>query len=228
MMKFTTTVLALSSIAAAAHSSVDEGATVSFNGDDFATVGAGLTTALNADNSADAGNWYLNYYNFGLGFDQNRQIFAYYPETAITGSSTCVGIIQGLKAGAPTGKNGGCDSVWGNGCSQAVVQAINGGCNTTMFSSLPEACGTLNVEVMMVDTATFTPSSPAVWLTWDYSNNASSNEVAARDLTYPVFARASDGTANLACLRVNGGAATIGASIASMFVVGGSALYMLL
>ncbi|CCG85072.1 protein of unknown function [Taphrina deformans PYCC 5710] len=226
-MLFATSILALSSLAAAAHNSVSEGETVTFNGGDFSTVGAKLSTALEAANSAGNGDWYLNYYDFGLGFDDNRQIFAYYPSTPLGGSSTCVGIIEGLKAGAPNGKNGGCDSVWGNGCSELIIKAINGGCNTTMFSGLPPSCGTLNVEVQTVSTTTFTPSNPAVWLTWNYANNGSAQPEAARDLTYPVFARSSDGTAHLACLRVNGGAATIGSSIASLLVVGGSALYML-
>lgn len=228
MMKFASTVLALSSLAAAAHNSVDTGATVSFNGDDFATEGASLSTALNAKNDANSGDWYLNYYNFGLGFDSTRQIFAYYPSTTITGDETCVGIIEGIDNGAPNGENGGCDSIWGNGCSEYVIKAIQEGCNTTMFSGIPTSCGTLNVEVMNVSATTFTPANPAVWLTWNYANNASSEPVAARGLTYPVFARSSDGTANLACLRVDGSAATVGASFASMIVVAGSAMYMLL
>lgn len=226
-MKFTSTILALSSVVAAARSSIDEGETPSFNGDDFSTVGASLSTALAAKNNDQGGNWYLNYYDFGLGFGSNRQIFAYYPTSTINGP-VCVGIVQGLKAGAPNGNNGGCDSVWGNGCSELILKAIQGGCNTTMFSGLPPACGTLNVEVEMVEDADFSPSSPAVWLTWNYATDNSSQPEAARDLTYPVFARGEDGTANLACLRVNGGAATLGASLAAGLTVLGSAAYMLL
>lgn len=226
-MKFSSTILALSSVVAAAHNSINEGETPSFNGANFATSGAALSTALAAKNNAQGGNWYLNYYDFGLGFNQNRQIFAYYPTSTISGP-VCVGIVQGLKAGAPNGANGGCDSVWGNGCSELILKAIQGGCNTTMFSGLPPSCGTLNVEVQTVQATTFTPASPAVWLTWNYNTNASGQPDAARDLTYPVFARGADGTANLACLRVNGGAATIGASFASVLAVLGSAAYMLL
>jgi len=235
-MKFAATIIALSSVVFAARDSEDVGGTVSFAGSDFATQGAALKTALAAKNSDGAGSWYLNYYNFGMGFDQNRQIFAYYPQEEITGGNDdnddsddiCIGIVDGISAGAPNGKNGGCDSVWGNGCSQVIVEAIRSGCSNVMFSGIPQECGILNVEVMNVSTGTFTPANPAVWITWDYSTNSSSEENTARSLTYPVFARSSDGTANLACLRVDGGAATIGASVASMFVVAGSALYMLL
>lgn len=227
-MRIAATVALLSSLVAASGSSEDVGGTVSFYGSNFETEGASLSTALAAKNDDGAGSWYLNYYNFGLGFGTNRQIFAYYPSETISGDSTCVGIVEGIDAGAPNGANGGCDSVWGNGCSEAIVKAIESGCNETMFSGIPESCGTLNVEVMTVSTGTFTPAEPAVWITWDYATNSSSEEITARDLTYPVFARSSDGTANLACLRVDGGAATIGASFASMLFVAGTAIYVLL
>lgn len=227
-MKIAASVLALSSLAAAVKNSISEGATVSFNGEDFATDDAAVATALEAKNDADGGDWYLNYYNFGLGFSENRQIFAYYPTTTLTGDETCVGIIQGLDAGAPTGANGGCDTVWGNSCSEAIIKAIEAGCSTTMFSGLSTSCGTLNVDVMNVTATSFTPASPAVWLTWNYNTNSSGDEVAARDLTYPVFTRSSDGTAGLACLRVDGAAGVVGTSMASFVLVAASAMYLLL
>lgn len=226
-MQFAASILALSSFAAAVKNSISEGASVSFYGDDFATDDAAVSDALEAKNDADGGDWYLNYYNFGLGFSENRQIFAYYPTTTYSGE-TCVGIIQGLSAGAPTGDNGGCDTVWGNSCSEDILKAIQAGCSDTMFSSLSSSCGTLNVEVQNVSTTSFTPASPAVWLTWNYATNSSGDEVAARDLTYPVFTRSSDGTADLACLRVDGGAGILGASFASFMLVAGSAIYLLL
>lgn len=227
-MKFAASLIALSSLVAAAKNSIDEGATVSFAGDDFATDDAALTTALEARQDSDGGNWYLNYYNFGLGFSQARQIFAYYPTTDTDGDETCVGIIQGLKSDAPTGENGGCDTVWGNSCSESIIKAIQAGCSETMFSALSSDCGRLNVAVMNVSETSFTPAEPAVWLTWNYYTNSSGDEVAARDLTYPVFTRSDDGTAALACLRVNGGAATMGASLASFVLAAGSAIYLLL
>ena len=231
-MQFALASIALStiSIVTAQHDSIDTGATVSFYGDDFATQGAGLKTALPARNNDLGGNWFLNYYNFGNGFTSNRQIFAYYPSSTIAGDSTCVGVIQGVRGGAPNGNNGGCDSVLGgNGCSQLIIEAIKKGCSPTMFSGLPEACGVLNVETQTVSTGTFTPAQPAVWLTWDYSNNSSAQETLARDLTFPVFARSADGqSANLACLRVDGGAGSVVASMASILFAASTAAYMLL
>lgn len=222
-------VLSYASLVAASGNSISTGATVSFSGEDFATAGAGIKTALPARNNDGGGNWFLNYYNFGTGFDQSRQIFAYYPSATVNGSETCVGVIQGIRSGPPNGENGGCDSVWGNGCSELILKAIQGGCNSTMFSGLPEACGVLNVAAQNVSTGTFTPAQPAVWLTWNYAINASSEETTARDLVFPVFARSADGSkANLACFRVDGAAGTVLASMASVIFAASSVAYLLL
>ncbi|ORY74373.1 hypothetical protein BCR37DRAFT_384501 [Protomyces lactucae-debilis] len=224
----------VASVAAQKYSSVQTGAQVAFAGDDFGTFGASVLTALPAANNDEGGKWYLNYYNFGRSFQDTRQILAYYPSAQLSGGNTCVGIIQGIAGGnkgdTPNGENGGCDAIWGNGCSYHILQAIQAGCNGTMFSGLPEICGTLNVEVKQVNQASFTPANPAVWLTWDYStaNSNSSLVREARELTYPVFARTEDGKANLACLRVAGAGSTIRASFLSVAAVASAAAYMLL
>jgi hypothetical protein len=118
----------------------------------------------------------------------------------------------------------------GNGCSYHIIRAIQEGCNGTMFSGIPQICGTLNVQVQNVDTSSFTPANPAVWLTWDYSSSSQNASLVreARDLTFPVFARTSDGKANLACLRVAGAGSTIKASFFSVAAVASAAAYMLL